>query len=175
MYTQLKNDFQLSLAMISVAVRIGPLMKDIFFVKPYILYFTTNKHTNEQEHAKGGKCIVFTQTKREADKLSYGMERSFKCQALHGDISQSQRERTLMDFREGRINILIATDVAARGLDIPNVDLVCFLFMFGFWRSQEQLIQIFHFLFNVIYCVHFVVSCGYFFVPTMMMVSDSQS
>lgn len=112
--------------MIFVAVRIGPLMKDIFFVKPYILYFTTNKHTNEQEHAKGGKCIVFTQTKREADKLSYGMERSFKCQALHGDISQSQRERTLMDFREGRINILIATDVAARGLDIPNVDLVCF-------------------------------------------------
>ncbi|XP_078163851.1 DEAD-box ATP-dependent RNA helicase 53, mitochondrial-like [Carex rostrata] len=80
-----------------------------------------------EEHAKGGKCIVFTQTKREADKLSYGMERSFKCQALHGDISQSQRERTLMDFREGRINILIATDVAARGLDIPNVDLIIHL------------------------------------------------
>ncbi|KAJ4811412.1 DEAD-box ATP-dependent RNA helicase 53 [Rhynchospora pubera] len=77
-----------------------------------------------EEHAKGGKCIVFTQTKRDADKLAYGMERSFRCQALHGDISQSQRERTLMDFRDGRINILIATDVAARGLDIPNVDVV---------------------------------------------------
>jgi superfamily II DNA/RNA helicase len=67
---------------------------------------------------------VFTQTKRDADKLAYSMERSFRCQALHGDISQNQRERTLMDFRDGRINILIATDVAARGLDIPNVDLV---------------------------------------------------
>lgn len=78
-----------------------------------------------QEHAKGGKCIVFTQTKRDADRLSHSMSRSFQCEALHGDISQSQRERTLGGFRDGRFNILIATDVAARGLDIPNVDLVC--------------------------------------------------
>jgi len=77
-----------------------------------------------QEHAKGGKCIVFTQTKRDADRLSYALARSFKCEALHGDISQSQRERTLAGFRDGHFNILVATDVAARGLDVPNVDLV---------------------------------------------------
>ncbi|RCV19463.1 hypothetical protein SETIT_3G386700v2 [Setaria italica] len=77
-----------------------------------------------KEHAKGGKCIVFTQTKRDADRLSCSMSRSFQCEALHGDISQAQRERTLAGFRDGRFNILIATDVAARGLDIPNVDLV---------------------------------------------------
>ncbi|XP_006664735.2 DEAD-box ATP-dependent RNA helicase 9 [Oryza brachyantha] len=77
-----------------------------------------------KEHAKGGKCIVFTQTKRDADRLSYTMGRSFQCQALHGDITQAQRERTLKGFREGQFNILVATDVAARGLDIPNVDLV---------------------------------------------------
>ncbi|KAJ8465120.1 hypothetical protein OPV22_027672 [Ensete ventricosum] len=77
-----------------------------------------------KEHAKGGKCIVFTQTKRDADRLSYSMGRSFGCEALHGDISQNQREKTLAGFRDGRFNILIATDVAARGLDIPNVDLV---------------------------------------------------
>ncbi|KAG7024688.1 DEAD-box ATP-dependent RNA helicase 53 [Cucurbita argyrosperma subsp. argyrosperma] len=76
------------------------------------------------EHAKGGKCIVFTQTKRDADRLAYAMARNFKCEALHGDISQSQRERTLSGFRVGRFNVLVATDVAARGLDIPNVDLV---------------------------------------------------
>ncbi|CAN8258475.1 unnamed protein product [Cochlearia groenlandica] len=76
------------------------------------------------EHAKGGKCIVFTQTKRDADRLSYGLARTFKCEALHGDISQSQRERTLAGFRDGHFNILVATDVAARGLDVPNVDLV---------------------------------------------------
>ncbi|KAB2613413.1 DEAD-box ATP-dependent RNA helicase 53-like [Pyrus ussuriensis x Pyrus communis] len=76
------------------------------------------------EHAKGGKAIVFTQTKRDADRLAYAMSRSFRCEALHGDISQSQRERTLAGFRNGNFNILVATDVAARGLDVPNVDLV---------------------------------------------------
>ncbi|KAF8007602.1 hypothetical protein BT93_K1567 [Corymbia citriodora subsp. variegata] len=76
------------------------------------------------EHAKGGKCIVFTQTKRDADRLAYAMGRNLKCEALHGDISQSQRERTLSGFRDGHFNILVATDVASRGLDIPNVDLV---------------------------------------------------
>uniref|UniRef100_A0A7N0RJD4 Uncharacterized protein n=1 Tax=Kalanchoe fedtschenkoi TaxID=63787 RepID=A0A7N0RJD4_KALFE len=76
------------------------------------------------DHAKGGKCIVFTGTKRDADRLAYAMGRSYKCEALHGDISQNQRERTLSGFRDGTFNILFATDVAARGLDIPNVDLV---------------------------------------------------
>lgn len=76
------------------------------------------------EHAKGGKCIVFTQTKRDADRLAYSMGRTLRCEALHGDISQSQRERTLSGFRDGQFNILVATDVAARGLDVPNVDLV---------------------------------------------------
>ncbi|KAL9244281.1 hypothetical protein vseg_018076 [Gypsophila vaccaria] len=77
------------------------------------------------EYANGGKCIVFTQTKRDADNLAHAMGRKhYKCEPLHGDIAQNQRERTLSRFREGDINILIATDVAARGLDIPNVDLV---------------------------------------------------
>ncbi|KAL4364499.1 hypothetical protein S245_022719 [Arachis hypogaea] len=76
------------------------------------------------EHAKGGKCIVFTQTKRDADRLTYGLAKTVQCEALHGDISQAQRERTLAGFRNGHFNVLVATDVASRGLDIPNVDLV---------------------------------------------------
>ncbi|RDX92091.1 DEAD-box ATP-dependent RNA helicase 53, mitochondrial, partial [Mucuna pruriens] len=76
------------------------------------------------EHANGGKCIVFTQTKRDADRLSYVMAKSLRCEALHGDISQTQRERTLAGFRNNNFNVLVATDVASRGLDIPNVDLV---------------------------------------------------
>ncbi|MFS7911426.1 putative RNA helicase [Helianthus anomalus] len=76
------------------------------------------------EHANGGKCIIFTQTKRDADRLAYALQRSFRSEALHGDISQNQRERTLSGFRDGRFNVLVASDVAARGLDVPNIDLV---------------------------------------------------
>lgn len=46
------------------------------------------------------------------------------CEALHGDIAQAQREKTLSRFRSGQFGVLVATDVAARGLDIPHVDLV---------------------------------------------------
>ena len=45
-------------------------------------------------------------------------------QIIHGDINQAQREATLLAFRNGKIKCLVATDVAARGLDIPSVDLV---------------------------------------------------
>lgn len=46
------------------------------------------------------------------------------CQSLHGDIPQKQREITLKGFRNGTFKVLVATNVAARGLDIPEVDLV---------------------------------------------------
>ncbi|RID43656.1 hypothetical protein BRARA_I00503 [Brassica rapa] len=75
-------------------------------------------------YAKGGKTIVFTQTKRDADEVSLALSNSIASEALHGDISQHQRERTLNGFRQGKFTVLVATDVASRGLDIPNVDLV---------------------------------------------------
>ncbi|WCJ26807.1 DEAD-box ATP-dependent RNA helicase 3 chloroplastic [Euphorbia peplus] len=75
-------------------------------------------------YAKGGKTIIFTQTKRDADEVSLALTSSIASEALHGDISQHQRERTLNGFRQGKFTVLVATDVAARGLDIPNVDLV---------------------------------------------------
>jgi ATP-dependent RNA helicase DDX21 len=77
-----------------------------------------------QVYAKGGKTIVFTRTKKDADEVSLALTTSIASEALHGDISQHQRERTLNGFRQGKFTVLVATDVAARGLDIPNVDLV---------------------------------------------------
>lgn len=70
-----------------------------------------------------GRVIIFTETKAEANSLI--MNGDVKdSQVLHGDIAQSQRELTLKAFRDGKFQVLIATDVAARGLDIPEVELV---------------------------------------------------
>ena len=72
-----------------------------------------------------GKTIVFTETKRQADELVSGnIFKSLTAQALHGDIGQKQRDSTLAAFRAGAFNVLVATDVAARGIDIQDVDLV---------------------------------------------------
>ncbi|ERM97148.1 hypothetical protein AMTRI_Chr04g185450 [Amborella trichopoda] len=74
--------------------------------------------------AQGGKSIVFTRTKKDAEVLSRTMGSTLGSRALHGNMQQFQRDRTLAAFRDGHFNVLVATDVAARGLDIPNVDLV---------------------------------------------------
>ena len=66
--------------------------------------------------------IVFTRTKRLADKLSNTLKRrGFKVSVLHGDRSQSQREQALFQFREGRNQIMVATDIAARGIDVAAI------------------------------------------------------
>lgn len=72
-----------------------------------------------------GKTIVFTETKRLADELVSGsVFKSLTAQVLHGDVGQQQRDSTLNAFRAGSFNVLVATDVAARGIDIQDVDLV---------------------------------------------------
>lgn len=71
------------------------------------------------------KTIIFTQTKIEADELSEILKKEgFSVSAIHGDFSQNKREAVLRKFRTGEIKILVATDVAARGLDIKGVGLV---------------------------------------------------
>ena len=75
-------------------------------------------------HAKGNKTIVFTQTKRDADEVTASLGKRVSTEVLHGDIAQAQRERTLQRFRQDKFSVLVATDVAARGLDVDNVDLV---------------------------------------------------
>ncbi|MBQ0167563.1 MAG: DEAD/DEAH box helicase [Treponema sp.] len=66
--------------------------------------------------------LVFTQTKVDADAVSKQLdERGYEAAALHGDIPQSQREKILARFRSGKTRILVATDVAARGIDIEGL------------------------------------------------------
>lgn len=73
--------------------------------------------------SKGVKrSIVFVRTKRSADKLAKALiERGFKVIAIHGDKTQAQRNKALAAFKEGKVDILLATDVVARGIDIDNV------------------------------------------------------
>ncbi len=69
-----------------------------------------------------GQAIVFTSTKRSADDLaSQLVDRSFTAAALHGDMTQRDRTRTLRDLRDGRVRVLVATDVAARGIDVAGI------------------------------------------------------
>jgi len=70
------------------------------------------------------RTIIFTETKKEANELLVEPSIKGACAALHGDIPQAQRENTLKGFRDGKFPILIATDVAARGIDIAGVELV---------------------------------------------------
>jgi ATP-dependent RNA helicase DeaD len=69
--------------------------------------------------------LIFANTKRRVDEIVSQLQaRGYLGEGLHGDMNQSQRERVMGKFREGKIDILIATDVAARGIDVPDVDLV---------------------------------------------------
>ncbi|KAK1143134.1 DEAD-box ATP-dependent RNA helicase [Aspergillus melleus] len=73
-------------------------------------------------HGTSGLTLIFVETKRMADSLSdFLLNQRFPATAIHGDRTQRERERALEMFRSGRCPILVATAVAARGLDIPNV------------------------------------------------------
>jgi superfamily II DNA/RNA helicase len=69
-----------------------------------------------------GLTMIFTRTKRAADRVAEDLDfRGFAVAAVHGDLGQSARERALRAFRTGKIDVLVATDVAARGLDVSGV------------------------------------------------------
>jgi ATP-dependent RNA helicase RhlE len=71
------------------------------------------------------QVLIFTRTKQSADELAKEMNKDgLEAQSIHGDKSQGARDRVLSDFKAGRLRALVATDVAARGLDIPSLEQV---------------------------------------------------
>jgi superfamily II DNA/RNA helicase len=71
------------------------------------------------------RTMIFTRTKRGADRLAASLKQEgVRAAAIHGDLPQKLRERALEDFQQGRLPVLVATDVAARGLHIDDVDVV---------------------------------------------------
>ena len=78
---------------------------------------------NELENSERGRTLVFVRTKHGADRLvkKLGKSPQIKAVAMHGNKSQNQRQRALSDFEKGKVDTLVATDVAARGIDVADV------------------------------------------------------
>ena len=73
----------------------------------------------------GKKCLVFANTKRGADMLEQQLsQNNIRARAIHGDKSQATRENIMQQFRSNRFQVLIATDVVARGIDIRDIQVV---------------------------------------------------
>jgi len=92
-----------------------------------VVYHTANEEkipllVGLLNHMDANRSIVFVNTKRNAEKVwSYLEGNGFKCAVLSGDVPQTKRQRLLKEFQDGKLPVLIATDVAARGLHIPDV------------------------------------------------------
>jgi superfamily II DNA/RNA helicase len=98
--------------------------------KADIAQFVYRAHSLDKDEVVGrilqaegrGKTVIFCKTKRQAGKLAEELvDRGFNATALHGDMSQEARERSMASFRSGKKDILVATEVAARGIDVDDV------------------------------------------------------
>jgi superfamily II DNA/RNA helicase len=100
----------------------APTVKqEVQFLAPHDKQDTLLNHLNE----RSGSILIFTRTKRGTEKLAQFLD-SFGLGVgrIHGDRTQAQRLSALRDFKNGRIRILVATDVASRGIDVPNIQCV---------------------------------------------------
>jgi ATP-dependent RNA helicase RhlE len=118
----LANDFLRSPKEISVAPAARPVDK----IDQRVILMESGAKRNALvsvlSQPEVSRAIVFTRTKRGADRVEAHLEEAgISSGAIHGNKSQSQRERALASFRDGRIKILVATDIAARGIDVDGV------------------------------------------------------
>ena len=96
-------------------------------VEQNIVKFNSNSHKVELLHdiltkEEVEKTIIFSQTKRDTEKLTIELNsRGFKAESIHGDKNQPARKRALKKFKESHVNVLGATDVAARGIDVADI------------------------------------------------------
>ncbi|CAH9122673.1 unnamed protein product [Cuscuta epithymum] len=98
-------------------------------ITQYVEVLSQTEKTRRLEHIlrsqePGSKVIIFCSTKKMCNALSGNLARQFGAAAIHGDKSQGERDYVLSQFRTGRTPILVATDVAARGLDIKDIRVV---------------------------------------------------
>ncbi|MDH5722375.1 MAG: DEAD/DEAH box helicase [Alphaproteobacteria bacterium] len=95
-------------------------------IKQDVIRIEQDKKYNElmsQLYERNGSVIVFVKTKYNADKMAKNLRRDgFTSEALHGDLRQNKRDKVMQNFRKMNFRVLIATDIAARGLDVPHIE-----------------------------------------------------
>jgi ATP-dependent RNA helicase RhlE len=109
-----------------VTVAVSPLAKTADRIDQGVVFVRPGGKLSELERLLVGnsveRALVFARTKRGADRIVRGLAKSgVAANAIHGDKTQPQRERALDGFRSGATRVLIATDIAARGIDVPNI------------------------------------------------------
>ncbi|MCF8495700.1 MAG: DEAD/DEAH box helicase [Alphaproteobacteria bacterium] len=107
-------------------IAVGSTSAPIKAIKQSIIRMTQGEKygaLTQQLDARGGSIIVFVRTKHGADRLAHKLGReNHSAGTIHGDLRQNKRDKVIRQFREKEIRILVATDVAARGLDIPHIE-----------------------------------------------------
>ncbi len=112
-----------------LSVEVAPESSIVKVIDQHILYAEKPQRPELlvkilDEH-KDKSILIFSRTKYGADKISRALKRKkFVCEAIHGDKSQNSRQNTLKSFKSGEIKIVVATDIAARGIDIHDLGVV---------------------------------------------------
>ena len=107
-------------------------------------YYVECKEEEKEEHLKKllmncKKCLIFTNTRIRTEKLAKKLERKgIKASSIHGGLTQSKRDRVMENFRKGKINVLVATDVASRGIDVKDIQ---YVFNYDVPRNSEDYIH----------------------------------
>ncbi len=109
-----------------VTVAVSPVAKTADRIDQGVVFVRPGGKLTELERLLGGnavgRALVFARTKRGADRIVRGLAKGgIAASAIHGDKTQPQRERALDGFRSGATRVLIATDIAARGIDVPDI------------------------------------------------------
>ena len=112
-----------------IKIEVAPVSSAAETIQQYLYY--TNRTSKKElllhilKDQKMEQVLMFSRTKRGADRIARNLQKvKIKAEAIHGDKSQSQRQKALKRFKEGSIRILVATDIAARGIDIDKLSYV---------------------------------------------------
>ena len=108
-----------------IRIRVGSTTTPITKIKQETMQVSEGDKYNlllDQLHSRKGSILLFVKTKRNADKMVDRLRNDgHSCDCMHGNLRQSKRQRTLIAFRAEKIRILVSTELAARGLDVPSI------------------------------------------------------